>query len=157
MQRRKTSWPRIAALHPPLTTRAISNRPNFACSRTLINPPADLPSNLRRAKRRLIAAVPDSEFKITNRNYSHLTFFIRSCSSHFALNKPDSNRQLETIRNARNPFKIMQITFSNRPKKKDPIFPSAFTNHSISNRSWYRLEFNISPTKQRTEALSNRS
>src|ERR1700675_2716238 len=27
-----------------------------------------------------------------------------------------SNRQLETIRNGRNPFKIKQITFSNRPK-----------------------------------------
>jgi hypothetical protein len=26
-----------------------------------------------------------------------------------------------------------------------------------SNRSWYRLEFNISPTKQRTGVLSNRS
>jgi hypothetical protein len=28
-----------------------------------------------------------------------------------------SNRQLETIRNRRKPFKIMHMTFSNRPKK----------------------------------------
>jgi len=34
---------------------------------------------------------------------------------------------------------------------------SLVSDFCISNRSWYRLEFNISPTKQRTEALSNRS
>jgi hypothetical protein len=31
--------------------------------------------------------------------------------------RPNSNRQLETIRNSYNPPNIKQITFSNRPKK----------------------------------------
>jgi hypothetical protein len=69
------------------------------------------------------------------------------------LQLPNSNRQLETIRNGGNPFKIMQMTFSNRLKKHE----SLSTHHCNSNRSYCRLEINIPPIKQRTEALSNRS
>jgi hypothetical protein len=69
------------------------------------------------------------------------------------LQLPNSNRQLETIRNGRNSPKIMQMTFSNRPKKHE----SLSTHHCNSNRSYCRLEINIPPIKQRTEALSNRS
>jgi hypothetical protein len=69
---------------------------------------------------------------------------------------PDPNRQLETIRNRRNPSEFNQMTFSNRPKKKDSISPSQLTTQCIPNRPYRRLEINISPTKQRTEVLSNR-
>jgi len=37
------------------------------------------------------------------------------------------------------------------------VLPSSSFEIADSNRSWYRLEFNISPTKQTTEVLSNRS
>jgi hypothetical protein len=80
-----------------------------------------------------------------------------------------SNRQLETIRNRRNPPKFSHLSFSNRPKKTNSIFPCRFTTQGLSqarrsimalrrraNRPYRRLEFNISPTKQRTEPLSNR-
>jgi hypothetical protein len=56
---------------------------------------------------------------------------------------------------------------SNRNKNDDSVGIGVLTgtkdlSHDVmrkpdSNRSWYRLEFNISPTKQRTEVLSNRS
>jgi hypothetical protein len=91
-----------------------------------------------------------------------------------------SNRQLETIRNRHNPFTINQMTFSNRPKisarcgrpsqmwrsgtarqvkgsRRDASATLGVGRTPNSNRSRYRLEINISPTKQRTEALSNRS
>ena len=44
---------------------------------------------------------------------------------------PDSNRQLETIRNRRNPFKIMQITFSNRPKKTGSNLPPTIASAAV--------------------------
>jgi hypothetical protein len=42
---------------------------------------------------------------------------------------PNSNRQLETIRNGRNPLKINRMTISNRPKKTESIIaaPGEFT------------------------------
>src|ERR1700675_4806938 len=49
---------------------------------------------------------------------------------------PDSNRQLETIRNGRSPFKINRLTFSNRPKKTNSIFaaPGEFTRPRLCRR-----------------------
>jgi hypothetical protein len=43
------------------------------------------------------------------------------------------------------------------PPYEVPRHSPLAASHRISNRSWYRLEINISPTKQRTEVLSNRS
>ena len=73
-----------------------------------------LPSNLRGAKKRLIAAVPNSKFELTNWNHSHLTFSNSRSTPLSAIDKPDSNRPLETIRNGRNSFSFKRITFSNR-------------------------------------------
>jgi hypothetical protein len=78
------------------------------------------PSNLRGAKKRLMETHPSSGFDLTNCNYEHLPFSNRNstrCFSRSRLPLQDSNRQLETIRNGRNPFTINQMTFSNRPKK----------------------------------------
>ena len=49
---------------------------------------------------------------------------------------PISNRQLETIRNGRSPFKINRLTFSNRPKKTNSIFaaPGEFTRPRLCRR-----------------------
>jgi hypothetical protein len=58
-----------------------------------------------------------------------------SASSNLQLLTPNlwiSNRQLETIRNGRNPFEIRQMTFSNRPKKTGPIFVSGLTRVALA-------------------------
>jgi hypothetical protein len=90
------------------------------------------PSNLRGAKKRLMETHPSSGFDLTNCNYEHLPFSNRNstrCFSRSRLPLQDSNRQLETIRNGRNPFTINQMTFSNRPKKtgveRAPKIPKA--------------------------------
>ncbi len=74
-----------------------------------------------------------TEFLIANRTIrmqlisqkiNHLLFsnsqfsplFISAPPSATSLHPPDSNRQLETIRNRRNPIRMNQMTFSNRPK-----------------------------------------
>jgi hypothetical protein len=106
-------------------------------------------STLRRANKRLMETHPNSKLEPTNWDHSHLKFLIATALPFFTIGDPDSNRQLETIRNCRKLIKIMQMTFSNRPK----IMPCG---KAPSNRSYRRLEINISPTKQRTEVLSNR-
>jgi hypothetical protein len=128
-------------------------------------------SNLRGANKGLMETHPNSEFEPNNCNHRHLTFSNRNSTHLFAIDKLESNRQLETIRNGRNPFKSMHMTFSNRLKKTESIFATPResagtirlsnlqlpTSHlCTSNRPYRRLEFNISPTKQRTEVLSNR-
>jgi hypothetical protein len=60
---------------------------------------------------------PNSKLEPTNWDHRHLTFPNRNNKTLFAIHEPNSNRQLETIRNRLNPFTIMQMTFSNRPKK----------------------------------------
>ncbi len=68
--------------------------------------------------------MPNSKFALTNWNHRHLTFpdsrstccFSRSSLKLPAVQLPESNRPLETIRNSRNQFTINQMTFSNRPK-----------------------------------------
>jgi hypothetical protein len=73
-------------------------------------------STLRGAKKRLMETHPNSTFEPTNWDHNHLKFLIATALPFFTIDKPDSNRQLETIRNGRNPFNNMQMTFSNRPK-----------------------------------------
>src|ERR1700675_3600735 len=75
----------------------------------------------------------NSKFSLTNWNHTHLTNPNGNNKSNFYFHQPhssiqpqasrvqppDSNRQLETIRNGHNPFINMQMTFSNRPKKTE--------------------------------------
>jgi hypothetical protein len=77
------------------------------------------PSNLRRANKGLMETVANSEFTPTNWDHRHLAFPNRNNKTLFVIDEPNSNRQLETIRNRRNSFTIMQMTFSNRPKKTE--------------------------------------
>jgi hypothetical protein len=163
--------------HSSLTTAApTSGQPPSRPGRFY---PARPPSNLRGAKKNLMETHPNSKFEPTNWDHSHLKLLIATALPFFTIDKPDSNRQLETIRNRSNPFTIMQMTFSNRPKKTGAIFAGPAESAAIlrlsnfqlltsnlcislaassveANRSYRRLEFNISPTKQRTEVLSNR-
>src|ERR1700674_3802086 len=55
----------------------------------------------------------------------------------------------------KHPFSRLCRGFSQHETRRGR--PSPSFGVADSNRSWYRLEFYISPTKQRTEALSNRS
>jgi hypothetical protein len=93
-------------------------------------PPFNLPlltPNLQKAKKRLMETHPSSKFGLNNCNHSCLRISDRNKTT------------LSTLRRAR--FQP----------------PASSIQPPESNRSWYRLEFNISPTKQTTEALSNRS
>jgi hypothetical protein len=75
---------------------------------------------LIKAKKRLMETHPSSKFAPTNWDHRHLTLPNRNNKTFLAIGKQDSNRQLETIRNGRNPFEFNQMTFSNRPKNADP-------------------------------------
>jgi hypothetical protein len=75
------------------------------------------------AKKRLMETDANSKFELTNCNHNRLTFPNRNkyrCFLRSNLKLPDSNRQLETIRNRLNPFTINQMTLSNRSKNADP-------------------------------------
>jgi hypothetical protein len=64
----------------------------------------------------------------------------------------DSNRQLETIRNGRNPFEIKQMNFSNRPKKElyhGRQTAGAKKGEEKANRNIPLLEFAVTGGKQR--------
>ena len=116
--------------------------------------------NHLRAKKRLMETHASSESKLSRWNHNHLTSSNSNATPCFAFDKPDaslqfqptelpdSNRQLETIRNRRNPLRIKQIAFSNRPKK--PKLDSGLSNPPASQHknknglrpelaSWYFL------------------
>jgi hypothetical protein len=76
-------------------------------------------STLRGAKKRLIATFTNSKIESTYSKHAVYENSNRNKNALFAIDMPDSNRQLETIRNGGNPFKNMQMTFSNRPKKTE--------------------------------------
>ncbi len=112
---------------PSSTLRGAKKKPR-APKQALPRRRAKARRSMMRLRRRVIAAHPDSEFALTNCNHSHLTFPNRSSTRCFsrsslklpAVQLPESNRPLETIRNSRNPFTINRMTFSNRPKIADP-------------------------------------
>ncbi len=91
-----------------------------------------------RAKKSLVATVANSRF-----HSSHS----QQRTSHFSnRNKNNHPTRMVVLRDQREPKDL----------SSDPIREIAIQLPD-SNRSYRRLEFNISPTKQRTEALSNRS
>jgi hypothetical protein len=87
--------------------------------------------NHLRAKKRLMETYPSSKGRSSLSKQRALKILIETINaiSENVLSDPPtrykplatshciSNRQLETIRNRRKPFKIMHMTFSNRPKK----------------------------------------
>jgi hypothetical protein len=139
------SWYRLEFNISPTKqrTEVLSNRSNSGVFRlaapSISAPPASplnlqlLTFNLPMANKRLMETHANSKFALTNWNHTHLTNPNRNNKSHFYFHQPhssiqpqasgvqppDSNRQLETIRNGHNPFINMQMTFSNRPKKTE--------------------------------------
>jgi hypothetical protein len=116
----------------------------------------------------LTATVPKSKFKSShckqapyqnpNRNKLRVSVVVAALESlptkhHSRITTHSiSNRQLETIRNGRNPFEIKQMTFSNRPKKqRHPGRKTAGSEggEQKANRNTPELEFGATGGKQR--------
>jgi hypothetical protein len=98
-----------------------------------------------RAKKRLMETQPSSRVHLSLTKHRTLEILIETLGRFSQFQTPSAPRRGEPDDWERSaPHKA-------GPKREPDLDPP------ITNRSYRRLEFNISPTKQRTEVLSNRS